>query len=607
LIDWCIGFPFKLTKAALVSFHQNKEYCYTVGRNTMQRHKKVKYVLVENRESSNNATTTTTTTTITIKHQTSVAKNQNVERRRRNNNNSNNNNNEDDTTTTTTTTTTMREKWKKRLGINNVDQWLNVAPRTSSAKDILEWAEKHPFLKVVRYQIPVGILPEEYDKRNAQLIDITVKPPQRGRWRVSDDEVYDLFAPIRKYVPRGLCLFVCDDGEQQQQQSPLVQMVIFAMKKFTGGPGDDDDDAVAAADPIASNATEQEHEAVNEMTESNKPRYEHYFLSSSHECVTLIETSKENGEASHLGQLVLDDNNNNNNNNNNNRYYVIGSKNVHLLVRDVSDLEKYKETRFMVAKQVAKTMLTFIQEKLDPSKWQQFMDYMHKNALNATFEFLNVQNQHVEMFDFEESKFKFIAFTSLEQLDKLCADEIEKSVQMARDTGFETITVSKYNVESSPEMFEQIFNTIRGRYGKEGSVLYYIDKEGKVIGLVKKKTVWYIMVRSIREKMKSMIKRLVAIQRERGPSEQKEIIVKDYLKRFREQLNRTIKQKQDWLKFNDQVLEQWSLLAHTCADWLRNDYMNRSNEFSIEKLDRMFPLVWNQFLRENQLSDKITL
>ena len=41
---------------------------------------------------------------------------------------------------------------------------------------------------------------------------------------------------------------------------------------------------------------------------------------------------------------------------------------------------------------------------------------------------------------------------------------------------------------------------VRQGHGYEGEVMYFVDMNDNVIGLVKKKTAWYIVLRAIREK-----------------------------------------------------------------------------------------------------------
>ena len=44
--------------------------------------------------------------------------------------------------------------------------------------------------------------------------------------------------------------------------------------------------------------------------------------------------------------------------------------------------------------------------------------------------------------------------------------------------------------------------SVRQGYGYEGEVLYFLDSDSTVIGLLKKKTIWYILCRAIREKLR---------------------------------------------------------------------------------------------------------
>ena len=46
---------------------------------------------------------------------------------------------------------------------------------------------------------------------------------------------------------------------------------------------------------------------------------------------------------------------------------------------------------------------------------------------------------------------------------------------------------------------------IRRGHGYEGEVLYFLDDKDNVIGLLKKKTAWYILLRSLREIVTHMV------------------------------------------------------------------------------------------------------
>ena len=196
------------------------------------------------------------------------------------------------------------QKWYKQkvfFKIDDMKRWISEAPLSNGATDLLNWANEHPYLKVARTRVPQGIITTSGADEEVyhEIIDITVRPPtvkSRGHGRILDDDIYDLFPRVRQFVPRGLCLFASIASSTSEIKE--CQVVIFGMKKFTGGPGDDDD------------MEEEESEQVD-----NRPRYEHYFTEAFNQCVELIDTSKENGEASHLGQVRLGDQ----------LYYVMGS------------------------------------------------------------------------------------------------------------------------------------------------------------------------------------------------------------------------------------------------------------------------------------------
>ena len=53
------------------------------------------------------------------------------------------------------------------------------------------------------------------------------------------------------------------------------------------------------------------------------------------------------------------------------------------------------------------------------------------------------------------------------------------------------------------DALDERMKTIRQGYCYEGEVLYFLDSESTVIGLLKKKTIWYIVCRAIREKLRA--------------------------------------------------------------------------------------------------------
>ncbi len=116
-------------------------------------------------------------------------------------------------------------------------------------------------------------------------------------------------------------------------------------------------------------------------------------------------------------------------------FYILGSKLVHILVHTQKQISYYPEN-FSLAKQIAHCFFDYLKrnEKVSEHSWHQFTQHMIDHSYTATFEFLQVEHQHVELFDFDKPKFKFIAFTSNKDLLSLSTD-VQDGVMKAREAG----------------------------------------------------------------------------------------------------------------------------------------------------------------------------
>eukprot|EP01111_Echinosteliopsis_oligospora_P016486 TRINITY_DN6874_c0_g1_i1.p1 TRINITY_DN6874_c0_g1~~TRINITY_DN6874_c0_g1_i1.p1 ORF type:complete len:474 (-),score=109.21 TRINITY_DN6874_c0_g1_i1:21-1442(-) len=448
---------------------------------------------------------------------------------------------------------------------DEAQHWISKPPDSETPHDILNWARKHPFLKVAETAIPNSIITDT--EAQYTLHDIRVHPPSRKRKgpKVMDDDVYDMFPFARIYVPRGLTIL-----QTTLHGNHTFEIIVYAMKKFTGGPGDEDDEEENTVD-----------EVVEEDTQTMS-RWENYFIEPYTHSKKIYRTTKENGDSSHLsfwshkGQI----------------YHIFGSKNVHLLIKDKSDLVKYTDPKFRVASLIAETMLDFFSSKLDQAKRALFTSYMLDNKLTATFEFLQVEHQHVELFDFKESKFRFLAFTYNSRPQEVCMD-VAEGVKIAKQAGLETTTLQEYDISEQSKLYDDI------RFNKEkveGSVLYYVSGEGRMIGMMKKKTIWYVLARSTREKAKGYGGSLMA-KKNKGIEFDKE----SSLSRFRKTLPETFSQKQTWLGFSTELKDKWTEMALAFLTWLYDKLL--SGSITLDVLGKMFPAIWNQFLQEEKLSD----
>ena len=109
-----------------------------------------------------------------------------------------------------------------------------------------------------------------------------------------------------------------------------------------------------------------------------------------------------------------------------------------------------------------------------------------------------------------------------------------------------------------------------------------------MIGLLKRKTAWYVILRAIREKAASA---LAAFKKE--PSMPPLTQAQKAQKRLQE-----IK---EWLGFSSEYLEQWIKLSDGFMTWIHTKF----HKSEIDQKRGVFPSIWKQYLSETQQSDKI--
>lgn len=127
-----------------------------------------------------------------------------------------------------------------------------------------------------------------------------------------------------------------------------------------------------------------------------------------------------------------------------------------------------------------------------------------------------------------------------------------------------------------------------------GAVLYYLNAEGRTIGMMKKKTIWYILVRSLREKARAYFAFL---------SKQEHEDIERLHARRKTFVTQTLNQKKEWLGFSEAVFNTWNEIGHKMLDWLLEKYTNKM--LTLEEVATLFPVVWYRFLKECKLSDHV--
>eukprot|EP00043_Microstomoeca_roanoka_P025111 m.7588 g.7588 ORF g.7588 m.7588 type:complete len:522 (-) comp5254_c0_seq2:96-1661(-) len=438
---------------------------------------------------------------------------------------------------------------------------------------------------------------------NVVLIDVRVKA------RGPDDYVFLHNKEIRERIARGnTILELVHKG--QKKLIPILQ----GLTKFTGGLGDDDDLPVEGGTEMA---------------------WKSFFLQPIENAHSIVSMQKANGEAGHLACRWIE-----------NRFLIVcGSKNVHICFSKQSDLQSYTDQKYRLAVDISKALLNYLASLED--KGTALLSFLAWSRCTANFEFLQPTYQHVELLG-DTPRLLFFALTRPHfdgVRESLCEYHPLVGLEIMRGLGLEIV-----NYEVLPfKCFDEHVAKIRQSFGKEGSVLYVLDSDttnGKVLGLFKKKTIWYVIVRAIREKIKTALSRLV-----KNPDESLERISASCRARTQSRL----KEIQRWLGFSDVALAQWGNLASRFIAWLlseehlifdaramRDQYRPRQRalhsshqqrkaddagheeaeeatdvsqpiedegplqtQFTLEDVRTIFPKVWVAFLADEHISDHV--
>lgn len=360
--------------------------------------------------------------------------------------------------------------------------------------------------------------------------DIRVSPSRAkgsgysGFNAMTDDRVYADHALVRERIPRGLAfLQVCKVRDLHEVfststvkggakvQTSLgwrpdvtagdVHCLLRGLRKFTGRDHGDDDDTLPGAGQAADKPKDAE--------------WQRFFTSDPSTTTHVAAMEKANGESGHFTALatpvalkkaiasgggIAPD-----------HVYVGGSKTVHIIAREAADLEHpvYASTRYSFARNIVRGCLQVVQSRPKEVQ-QQFKTFMATLRITLCIEFLNPATQHVERFDFSHPVPQALTFVS-SRPQQIAALSLGMhpivAVRLAQYFGFEVVGHSLHSMTEHVSVLQRT----RYLYGKEGYVLYYMNGAGCVIGLVKRKSVWYIIQRAVREKARSLSRRIANI------------------------------------------------------------------------------------------------
>ena len=117
-------------------------------------------------------------------------------------------------------------------------------------------------------------------------------------------------------------------------------------------------------------------------------------------------------------------------------------------------------------------------------------------------------------------------------------------------------------------------------------MFYFVDAEDRVIGLLKKKTAWYVLCRAIREKVRHAV-----------TMHNKEAKTVDTAK-----TSTRLHEIQKWLGFTDKVRDRWIELGSKFQVWTL-DKVKSGQEVDVRAT---FPILWKEFLDCEKLSDNFS-
>lgn len=110
-----------------------------------------------------------------------------------------------------------------------------------------------------------------------------------------------------------------------------------------------------------------------------------------------------------------------------------------------------------------------------------------------------------------------------------------------------------------------------------------------MIGLLKKKTIWYVILRAIREKVRPMLS---------GWEKNRKMDVAETIEKTSRRLNAI----QKWLGYSYAILDQWKMLSGQFIQWLADRAKTKKN-ITREDIADFYPIQWAKFLEETKNTD----
>ncbi|KAL3320129.1 hypothetical protein Ciccas_001196 [Cichlidogyrus casuarinus] len=205
---------------------------------------------------------------------------------------------------------------------------------------------------------------------------------------------------------------------------------------------------------------------------------------------------------------------------------------------------------------------------------------------------LNHRHQHVEeLSSAVPNCIKFLTWSSHE-LEGLGTPLLppDEGLKVAENLGWPAIT--SHLVINSLIEAKTLMEKIRTWYGVEGCVVYFLDSHNKTIGLLKHKTLWYILLRAIRQKARSAVQNRI--------SRPDRFSISNRVA----QVEKRIKELSSWLPMDEECVIEWIKISTL---FMRYVSCEKEKEIENNDMQNLFPVIWSRFLADKGISDKGTI
>ena len=425
------------------------------------------------------------------------------------------------------------------------------------------------YIKENKIQIPKGILP---DDKIGFLTDINVQMSNQQRKMemrrdknvksftlLSDDYIYKYNQEIQENIPRGLTM--CEIMNANDNTIDFQDICIYGNKKFTGFSNQDED--------------------VNINSDGNVIDEIPYFIQDPelNKEKIIVFMMKINGEALHFsGRYIYD------------KFYLfVGSKKNHIMISKEKDIDLYTDERYTNAKKFAKIFMTAL-KSLPQTNLKYLYNLLHYTKVTAVCEILQPSYQHVVYIpEYDGDHIVFLCFAPFYNGEKnnnnsLTAfpPQISGNIMHLLGITCASSRIHRFSKETN-EKEEPEFKESRKMINCEGFVLYYLNEKNETIGLVKLKTIWYICLRALREKMVWYLSEM------KKPNKKND---EDFLK----SINKRYDEIQKWLTLKIHEIEAWKYLAKQFMKFLKK-YQDKEGRFIQPfELRSKFPIFWLRFI-----------